>query len=347
METKMMLHGAGVYYFALSGARSQGIFQSVFEYDYGIRLLAELRGCRLLAYVLDENSIRCVMRCDRDWTEVLEDIQVAFNQLHERCWQQTKPVLSEQGIVLLVDEQAYLTDLIIQMHRLPQTQRLVADASVYPWSSDHHYRDLNPPKWIDTQSMLNLLCQTRHNTATRYQAVMEQPHVVELDLEHGCHPLYQALARDHFINQHQARNAVTGVSRTPEELQRLLNDACDLIAGRFSLTRDELLDRTLRRQYARLMPLVVWLLSERGLTHETIANLIKEDEEVLPLWIRSVPADHPDTLLAKLKALWSPDLASLQLASSNGKAKPVKSAVKPAAIKASTDNDDSAPLANV
>jgi len=54
------------------------------------------------------------------------------------------------------------------------------------------------------------------------------------------------------------------------------------------------------------MPLVAWLLEKRQLSYETIADLLDEDEDTIPLWLRGIPADHPQPLLDKLSALWSP-----------------------------------------
>ena len=55
------------------------------------------------------------------------------------------------------------------------------------------------------------------------------------------------------------------------------------------------------------MPLVVWLLRERGISLEAIAPLAEEEEDRLQLWLRGVPADHTENVRRKLLALWSPE----------------------------------------
>lgn len=332
METKMTLHGAGTYYFSVHGAKDQAIFHSVFEFEYGIEILSSVQRTQLLAYVVDEQQMQFVLQSERDWTEVMDDIQIAFDDLYERCWHKRKQVLSDQGVVMLVDEQAHLVDLVIQLHRWPETTKLVADASLYPWSSDHHYRDLNPPAWIRVEPMLNLLCNSRHNRAQRYQSVMQQPQNKDLDLAHGSHPTYQALARDGFVNQHLKKQALVQSARSEEDLRRLFEDACQLVAERFNITSESLNDRHNRRQFHRLMPVVVWLLQERGAHLDDITKLVGEDEERLQLWLRNLPADHSPELLQKLEALWSPMPLSA-----------LKEPISPAAVAENEDADVNTP----
>ncbi|WP_419811714.1 hypothetical protein [Bacterioplanoides sp.] len=312
----MTLHGAGTYYFSVHGAKDQPIFHSVFEFEYGVQILGHIKQTRLLAYVLDEHQMQFVLQSERDWTEVMDDVQIAFDDMHERCWHKRKQTLSDQGIVMLIDERAYLSDLVIQLHRWPETTRKVADASLYPWSSDQGYRALTPPKWLHVEPMLNLLCNTRHNRAQRYETVMQQSQQQVqaqnqvVDLQHGSHPTYQALARDGFINQHLKKQALKQAARSDEDLRHMYDDACQLVAERFNITVEQLIDSRQRRQFNRLMPIVVWLLQERGAYLDNITKLVGEDEDRLKLWLRNLPADHSEALLNKLAALWSPNSLS-------------------------------------
>lgn len=311
MQTKMTLHGAGVYYFAVTGAKDQPIFNSVFEYEYGLRILSRVTGTRLLAYVLDERQMQFVLRCQRDWTEVMDDIQAAFDSMHERCWHKRRQVLSDQGVVLLVDERVALTELILQLHHSPVHKGKVADASLWPWSSDRYYREPTPPAWLDTESMLNLLVNGRRNRAQHYIDVMKAPFSPKLDLSHGSHPLYQALARDQWVDQHLKREALTQSAYSRSDVQRLFDDACQLVARQFNLTTAELCDKHNRRRFHHLMPLVIWLLRERGVHLDAMTKLVDEDEVRLQLWLRNLPADHTRNIRDKLARQWSPSAPGL------------------------------------
>ena len=78
------------------------------------------------------------------------------------------------------------------------------------------------------------------------------------------------------------------------------------MAQRFSMSIEQLCDPLNRRQFHTLMPVVVWLLRERGARLDDITRLVGEDEQRLQLWLRNLPADHSPQLLNKLAELWSP-----------------------------------------
>lgn len=328
INSKTPLHGPGVYYLGLKGTRNQAIFQSVFEYDYAIQRLSHLEGCTLLAYTLFDDEIHCVLYTERDWPLVFDDIREAFVQLNHKLWDSTKPVLSEHGTILMVDEPAWLQDLVIHLHQLPVIRRLVADPSVYAWSSDQYYRSHTPPSWLDTGRMLNFLCETRHQRAQRYSAVMAQTDLIHIDLTHGTHPTYLALAREAFVEYHLRQTGVIATPRSPEELNRLKQDALKLVAERFDITVESLCDRLFRRQYQHLMPVVAWLLKQRDLCDETIAKLLGEEESSILLWRRGVNAEHSPQLLEKLTQLWQPQISVLQNAKTAEKIKSESSLIK-------------------
>lgn len=302
----MTLHGPGTYYFSVTGAKDQPIFYSVFEYRYAEQILANLNGTRLIAYVFNANEIQCVLHCQRDWTEVIDDVHQAFDAMHERCWQRRHQALSDQSTVLLVDDSAYLVELVLQLHRWPVLQRLVASADLYPWSSDRYYRQPHPPTWLDSRSMLNWLCHSRRNQAQHYCDVMQQPARATLNLLSGNHPMYQALARDEFIQRFLRKEALSQSARSAEEVRRLFEDACQLVSQRLGVAVEQMCNPLNRRDFHRLMPIVVWLLRERGIHYDDIARLVGEDEERLQLWLRNLPADHQPPLLNTLMQLWSP-----------------------------------------
>lgn len=301
-----LLHGPGIYYFRLTRTRQHPIFRSVFEYDYGIRILSQIVDTTLLAYILFDDEIHCVMDCQEDWPQVLEDIRNAFADQHERIWDTSRAVISEEVRPVLVDESAALISLIVTLHYLPVQRQLLPDASMYPWSSDRYYRAFEGPDWIDCGRALNQLCQTRHNRDKRYVSLMDAPQRYLIHLGQSDHETHLMFGRRALVNKHVARTDSRKPERSQNELKRLTDDAMQLISNRFGITQESLQDRRLRRQYQHLMPLVAWLLTQRQLTHETVAKLLDEDETVIPLWLRGISADHPQAMLDKLQKLWKP-----------------------------------------
>lgn len=302
MTTKLPPQGAGIYYLAFTGMKGQPIFHSVFEYEYARQALAQLPSASLLAYVLDSHIIQCVLRIANEPQDVVHEIHRAFDHFHEQCWNKRRAVLAEQATLLKVDEPAYLVELILQLHDWPRYSGKVADASLWPFSSDCHYRSPQPPAWLDTESMLNLLTHSRHNRHRHYEQVMSQPIGNKLDLQNGNHPDLYALARPQFSQANITE--LTPSKRNLSEVSRLFQDACALVARHFSLTTADIQDKSQRRRFHQLMPLVVWLLRERNIPFDDIAKLTDEDETRLELWLRNLPADHSAHTRQKLLASW-------------------------------------------
>lgn len=302
MNDKNILHGAGVYYFALTGAKQQAIFNSVFEYQYGVKILAALPNTSLLAYLFTEHEVFCVLRCENS-ADTLHNIQTAFDEMHQACWNKRRQVLSEQAQILLIDEQAYLVDTILQLHDWPRYTGLVADASLWPWSSDQHYRSPQPPAWLDADSMLNLLAHSRRNRDMHYTNVMRNPIGNKHDLILGNQPEVFALARPEFIERFDSTQ-VNAFFNQPINSKELFNTACTLVATHFGITEADLKDENNRRRFHHLMPLVVWLMRKNNAPFDDIAKLTNEDEVRLELWLRNLEADHSENTRKKLLLQW-------------------------------------------
>lgn len=302
MNSKNLLHGAGVYYFALSGAKQQPIFHSVFEYQYGVNILANLPNTDLLAYVFTEDRLFCVLRC-QDSADSLHNIQTAFDEMHQACWRKRRQVLSEQAHMLLIDEQAYLVDLILQLHDWPRYSGLVADGSLWQWSSDQHYRSPKPPAWLDVEPMLNLLAHSRRNRDMHYRNVMSNPIGNKHDLVEGNHSEVFALARPEFVERFDSTQISAHFQPVVNSLE-LFDNACALVATHFNITPADLKDDRNRRRFHHLMPLVVWLMRKSNAPFDDIAKLTNEDEVRLELWLRNLEADHTDNTRQKLAKQW-------------------------------------------
>ena len=139
---------------------------------------------------------------------------------------------------------------------------------------------------------------------------MAAPDKKLLDLTSDAASGYLVFGRNAFIQKQMSSANITKAERTQSELERLKNDAIGLVADRFGMTPEAMTDRTFRRQYHRLMPLVAWLLKKRDLTDEIIADLLQEDEDLIPIWIRGLTAEHPQALTDRLSALWTPAQAA-------------------------------------
>jgi hypothetical protein len=63
-DKRMIINGAGTYYFKVHGAKDAPLFRSVFEYEYFKQVLAKEEDSELIAYVFSEYQTQWVMNCD-------------------------------------------------------------------------------------------------------------------------------------------------------------------------------------------------------------------------------------------------------------------------------------------
>ncbi|WP_028293448.1 RodZ family helix-turn-helix domain-containing protein [Oceanobacter kriegii] len=304
MNSKLPLHGPGVYLLTFRGARKQAIFRSVFELEAAPRLLANLPDCKLIAWLLDANSIRCVLRCAQDWPAVVEVLQQQLSEAHEAIWGQKQQLLSEQVDVLAIDESAFLMDTVLQLHRLPVFEGKVPSAELYPWSSDRCYRMHEPPAWLDCEAVLNRLSHSRHRREQHYINVMEQPAKAHLNLNDGNQPMHLALARDRWMERHVGSQATIQTASTSDLIptEKAWAIAVNIVASRFGVTVEDMTDSKNRRVYQRLMPLAAWLLNKHHYSLKTIESCCREDVDILQHWVGRAKADHPTSLCKQLLA---------------------------------------------
>lgn len=308
MENKITLHGPGTYYLAFAAARQESIFHSVFEFEYGVEILSSLNHAHLIAYLLNADTLQIVIDTETDWPDIVDDIHQSFDDMHNRIWHKQKRILSEQVTALRVEESRHLVDLILQLHQLPQRQKWVADASSYPWSSDQYYRTQQAPAWLQRDRMLNLLCHNHHHQPQRYDQVVQNLHPHTLDLQQGNHPDYLALASNSAVQHYLAQPIQTEQEPEDIDLEQSYTQACQLVAQGFSVSSDLFTQVRHRRLFNRLMPVVVWLMQQKGISLYALSQLLKEDEERLTSWLRNIKADHPESILYKLQQRWLVEL---------------------------------------
>lgn len=304
----MKLSGPGTYYFQVHGAKGQPIFHSVFEYDFFCQLLANTSDVQLIAYVLSEHQAQWIMKCERDWQDVLDDIKAAAQESYFQIWHKHHQVLSEEADVIFIDEESYLVPMVIAMHNWPVANKLVASPESYSWSSDHHYRQPHSPDWLFAGHMRNRLAHQRFNTALRYERIMENP--PEFSAQDHMHRLYDALADDQRISLHLQRHrqseplAAEACMAMRAQAEHLVNTVLGIKA-----TAEEGLETPrLRRQYHQTEPLSMWLLSESGWSAKQLAWVFDVDEVVLLGWLRSIETIHPSSFLELMKNRWREEL---------------------------------------
>ncbi|MGK0248742.1 MAG: hypothetical protein ACI910_001475 [Oleispira sp.] len=306
MDKRMIINGAGTYYFKVHGAKDAPLFRSVFEYEYFKQLLVKEEGCELIAYVFSEYQAQWVMHCDQDWQIILDNISAHIQELHFKLWHKHQQILSEFAEVLFVEEDRYLVPLVMELHHWPVREGLVAIPEVYPWSSDALYRQtryqqVTSNTGIASHRMLHKLAKQRVNSAVCYERMMEQ--CEPWSIESAQNRLYQALASDKYITRHlriKKHELVHTVAHIKEMRQQAEALICDILG----ISIEQVQKNRFRRKNHQVEPLVLWLLLQSQCDIKQLTLVFDLDQVVVKGWLRSIPSIHPESLLTKIKQRW-------------------------------------------
>jgi hypothetical protein len=306
MDKRMILNGAGTYYFKVHGAKDGPLFRSVFEYEYFKQMLVQEEGCELIAYVFSEYQAQWVMHCDQDWQVTLDNIRARMQELHFKLWHKHQQILSESAEVIFVEEDTYLIPLVMELHHWPVRNALVPSPEVYTWSSDSVYRQpLNQQEQIKSglasHRMLQRLAKQRFNSTTRYERMMEQ--LKPWSIEQAKNRLYQALASDAYITMY-LRGKKPSLVHSTQQIISMRKQAETLICDILGAPIEQIQHPRFRRQYYQVEPLTIWLLLQNQCEIHQLLLIFDLDETVTKGWLRSIPSLHPESLLTKIRQRW-------------------------------------------
>jgi hypothetical protein len=310
MDKRMILNGAGTYYFKVHGAKNAPLFRSVFEYEYFKQMLVKEEGCELIAYVLSEYQAQWVMHCDQDWQIILDNIRAHMQELHFKLWHKHPQIVSESAEVLFIEESRYLVPLVMELHHWPVKEGLVASPAVYPWSSDAIYRQpryqqVTSNTGLATHRMLHRLAKQRFNSTICYERMMEQ--YEPWSIKSAKNRLYEALASDVHITLHLRRKKPDPV-HTAEHIKGMRQQAEALICNILGISFKQVQSPRFRRKYHQVEPLTLWLLMQSQCDIQQLTFVFNLDQVIVQGWLRSIPSIHPESLLTNIKQRWQEEV---------------------------------------
>ena len=306
MDKRMILNGAGTYYFKVRGAKDGPLFRSVFEYEYFKQMLIKEDGCELIAYVFSEYQAQWVMHCDQDWQVILDNLRAHMQELHFKLWHKHQQIISESADVTFVEEDRYLVPLVMELHHWPVREGIVASPEVYPWSSDKIYRQsryqqIQSNAGLACHRMLQRLAKQRFNSPLCYERMMEQ--FQPWSIENATNRLYQALASDAYITLY-LRGEKPTLAHTTEQIKDMRHKAENLICDILGVPVEQIRHPRFRRQYYQVEPLTLWLLLQSQCGIKQLTFIFDLDQTIIEGWMRSIPNLHPESLLTKIQQRW-------------------------------------------
>ena len=227
MDLQRLDLGNALYYVELKSNGHRPLFAERAGFSTFLELLSGLQnetGASTLAYCLLQDSIHLVIHNgEQSLQNSCNHLIKHYTQYAQQQWKHNGSLFHKHPHSLLLEPSRYLLPLVQQLHQRPVEMGLVAEASIYPWSSLQSYLGENPQQWIDTQAFEQHtgLCGRRRQT---HLECLSQPPAQPLNLHLGNHHQVWALASNAFINSIRQRNESSELSCP--DIHWLLQQTC-------------------------------------------------------------------------------------------------------------------------
>jgi REP element-mobilizing transposase RayT len=265
MARKPRLHAPGALYHVIWRGNEQR--QVFFDEDDFVRFHALLEegvsrfGYRVHGYCLMPNHIHLALQAGKDpLSGPMQNLAFRYTQAINRKLGRSGHLFQGRYKALLVDQDAYLLQLVRYIHLNPVRARMVADPVAYPWSGHRTYLGKAALPWLTTETVLGQLGATlpvaRRHYARFVAEGIGQGHSAQFYT--GTEDP-RVIGDDRFVERLQ--RAATGLQRrSAVDLDTLVDYVCD----GFRLSENDLKATGRQRQPARARALIGWLAMETG-----------------------------------------------------------------------------------
>lgn len=253
MARKKRIHYPGaLYHVMLRGNAGQTVFHQDAECRYFEDILAQgLEQYEMLlhAYCWMENHVHMALQVrEEPLSKLMQNISQRytwwFNKRHDRAGH----VFQGRYKAVLVDREAYFTELIRYIHLNPVRAGLVTDPLAYPRSSHAAYAGhTRPPDWLSIDYGLRQFGIAEPEARAAYLHFMGQTAGEELldRLRHGSRTEGRILGNDNFIR------TVLGRKDDPVQAQVGIERIAALAAGVYEIPAREMTSASRARQPAQ------------------------------------------------------------------------------------------------
>lgn len=236
----------------LRGNARQTIFYQDAEFRYFEEILAQgLAQFEIVlhAYCWMKNHVHMALQVrEEPLSKLMQNISQRytwwFNKRHDRVGH----VFQGRYKAVLVDKEAYLTELIRYIHLNPVRAGLVTDLMDYPWSSHGAYAGkTRPPDWLKIDRGLGQFGQTESEARAVYLHFMGQTTGEALldQLRHGSRTEGRVLGDEDFIHAALSRGEDTVQARIT------IDQLVDVVARAYHVTPREMTSASRARLLAK------------------------------------------------------------------------------------------------
>ncbi len=266
-----------LYYVELKSNGHRPLFAERSGFSAFIDLLADLEihtSSKVIAYCLLQDTVYLVIQNgEKPLQTTTRYITEQYTLFAQKEWNHHGSLFNKHHHCLLLEPSRYLLPCIQYVHHQPVSMGLVAEASIYPWSSLQSYIGEASQVWLHTPALQQFtgLATVRRNT---HLECLTQPPTQTLNLQQGNHAEVWALAGDAFVQRLLQRHRKNITAPTVEWLTQQL---CD----RHQITHSDLNLRHGHRRYLEIRAEIAALTVEfsEQITTSSTPNLEEASDD--------------------------------------------------------------------
>lgn len=204
MDLQRLDIGNALYYVELKSNGHRPLFSERSGFSAFVELLANLEersGATTIAYCLLQDSIHLIVQNGgQPLQSSTQALMQEYTQFTQQQWKHHGSLFHKHPHSLLLEPSRYLLPCIQYIHQRPVEMGLVAEASIYPWSSLQAYTGEQPQAWLNTTALQQFTGLALHRRNSHLNC-LSQPPTQTLDLQQGNHSQVWALAGNDFIER--------------------------------------------------------------------------------------------------------------------------------------------------
>ncbi len=205
MSRPLRIEFPGAWYYVTNrGRHGDLVFVDKYDYQVFVDLLEEsvsLWNIGISAYCLLPNQYHMLVRTpEGNLSRSMRHINGIYTQRYNRAHDFDGPLFRGRFKSILVDEGAYLIEIVKYIHQLPENEKIVAQFDRYPWSSHPGYVS-NAKKWawLNKDIIFSLISTTRRGSVKAYRKVMRESFSDEITRLFSMKKFPAILGKNNFI----------------------------------------------------------------------------------------------------------------------------------------------------
>ncbi len=240
MARKPRIHFPGaVFHVILRGNAGQPIFfdeRDRYRLYLILQYVVERFGCRIHGFCFMTNHIHLIMQTgDVSLSRIMQNLSLRFTKWINFTQSRTGHVFQGRYKALLLDADAYLTELVRYVHLNPVRAGLVASPADYPWSGHRGYLGNEMLPWLTTDWVLSMYSADMQEARQKYGIFVAEGigETRRNEYHNGtCEGLI--LGDDNFADE-----ALTKSNQRRNHYYRL-DDIVNAVCRRYEITTDQL-----------------------------------------------------------------------------------------------------------